>query len=173
LTISSENTSETLAFVKQKWSRLFPGEVFTYSFLDDNFDRLYHAEERAGKIYTTFTILAVILSCMGLFSLSSFVAAQRTKEIGIRKIMGATIPKILSLISLEFIRLLLLANLIAWPSAYFLMKSWLKNFAFRIELTWAVFALSTGAGLAIALATISYQSLKAALADPVDSLRYE
>jgi len=134
---------------------------------------LYAAEEKTGKIFTTFTFLALFLSCLGIFSLSSFVASRRTKEIGIRKVLGATAPKILGLISGEFVWLVMAANLIAWPVSYFVMRSWLGNFAYRIELTWTVFALATFIGLLIALATISFQSLKAALANPVDSLRYE
>ncbi|MDH5386290.1 MAG: ABC transporter permease [Candidatus Aminicenantes bacterium] len=173
LNIKIENLPETLAFVKNKWSELHLGAIFSYSFLDENFDRLYAAEEKTGKIFTTFTFLALFLSCLGIFSLSSFVAARRTKEIGIRKVLGATVPKILGLISGEFVWLVMAANLIAWPVSYFLMRYWLGNFAYRIELAWTVFALATVIGLLIALATVSYQSLKAALANPVDSLRYE
>jgi putative ABC transport system permease protein len=173
LSIKTENLPETLGFVKNKWSELHLGEIFSYNFLDESFDRLYAAEEKTSKIFTTFAFLAVFLSCLGLFGLSSFVAVQRTKEIGIRKILGATVPKILRLISGEFVWLVLAANLIAWPISYYVMKTWLGNFAYRIELTWPVFALAASIGLLIALVTVSYQSLKSALANPVDSLRYE
>jgi putative ABC transport system permease protein len=173
LTVKIENLPETLAFIKNKWSELHLSAIFSYSFLDENFDRLYAAEEKTGKIFTTFTFLALFLSCLGIFSLSSFVAARRTKEIGIRKVLGATVPKILGLISGEFVWLVMAANIISWPVAYFVMRSWLGNFAYRIDLNWTVFALAAVIGLTIALATVSYQSLKAALANPVDSLRYE
>ncbi len=173
LSIKAENLPETLAFVKNKWSELHLGEIFSYNFLDESFDRLYAAEEKTSKIFTTFAFLAVFLSCLGLFGLSSFVAVQRTKEIGIRKILGATVPKILAMISGEFVWLVLAANLIAWPVSYYIMKTWLGNFAYRIELTWPVFAFAAFIGLLVALVTVSYQSLKAALSNPVDSLRYE
>ncbi len=173
LTVKTKNLKETLSFVEKKWTDLKLGPIFSYSFLDENFNRLYAAEEKTGKIFTTFTFLALFLSCLGIFSLSSFVAARRTKEIGIRKVLGATVPKILGLISWEFVWLVMAANLIAWPVSYFVMRTWLRNFAYRINLTWTVFALATVIGLLIALATVSYQSLKAALANPVDSLRYE
>jgi putative ABC transport system permease protein len=173
LSVKTENLPETLAFVKNKWSELHLGEIFSYSFLDESFDRLYAAEEKTSKIFTTFAFLAVFLSCLGLFGLSSFVAVQRTKEIGIRKILGATVPKILAMISGEFVWLVLAANLIAWPVSYYVMKIWLGNFAYRIKLTWPVFALAAFIGISVALATVSYQSLRAALANPVDSLRYE
>lgn len=173
LTLKTENLKETLSFVEKKWTDMKLGSIFSYSFLDENFDRLYASEEKTGKIFTTFTFLALFLSCLGIFSLSSFVAARRTKEIGIRKVLGATVPKILGLISGEFVWLVMASNIIAWPVSYFVMRSWLRNFAYRIELTWTVFALAAVIGLLIALATVSYQSLKAALANPVDSLRYE
>lgn len=126
-----------------------------------------------GTIFTTFTFLAIFLSCLGLFSLSSFVAVRRTKEIGIRKVLGATVPNIIGMISKEFVWLMIAANLIAWPISFFVMKTWLGNFAYRINLTWPVFASTTFIGLSIALAAVSYQSFKAALTDPVESLRSE
>jgi len=173
LTVKTEHLKETLSFVEKKWTDLKLGPIFSYTFLDENFDRLYASEEKTSKIFTTFTFLALFLSCLGIFSLSSFVAARRTKEIGIRKVLGATVPKILGLISGEFIWLVMAANIISWPVAYFVMRSWLGNFAYRIDLTWRIFVIATFIGLLIALATVSYQSLKAALANPVDSLRYE
>jgi putative ABC transport system permease protein len=173
LIVKTENLPETLAFVKNKWTELHLGKIFSYNFLDKSFDQLYAAEEKTGKIFTTFAVLAVFLSCLGLFGLSSFVAVQRTKEIGIRKILGATVPKILRLIAGEFVWLVLAANLISWPISYYVMITWLGNFAYRIELTWPVFALASFLGLLVASVTVSYQSLKTAIANPVYSLRYE
>lgn len=171
LTVEAEDLRRTLAFIEQTWSELNLGPIFSYRFLDETFDRLYAAEERVGRIFTTFALLAVFLSCLGLFGLSAFITTQRTREIGIRKVLGASVPRILRLISREFVLLLVAANLIAWPLAWAAMRTWLGNFAFRIDLTWTIFALSTGVGLCAAMSSVAWQSLRAARADPVDSLR--
>jgi putative ABC transport system permease protein len=134
---------------------------------------LYRADRRIEKIVNTFTVLALFIACLGLFGLVSFVASQRTKEIGIRKVLGATIPGIFVLLSKEFIKWVLMANIIAWPIAYYFMNKWLGEFAYRIDLSIWLFVFSGGLALVIALATVSYQAIKAAIANPVEALRYE
>jgi len=173
LTVEAEDLKRTLAFIEKTWRGLHLGPIFSYRFLDEHFNRQYAAEERVGRIFTTFALLAVLLSCLGLVGLSSFVTTRRTKEIGIRKVLGASVARILRLISREFVLLLAAANLIAWPLAWLAMRAWLGNFAFRIDLSWTIFALSTIVGLGAALASVAWQSLRAARADPVDSLRCE
>jgi putative ABC transport system permease protein len=144
-----------------------------YYFLDENFNELYQAERRTGKIAGAFTVLAVFIAVLGLFGLASFATEQRTKEIGIRKMLGASLAGIVGLLSKDFVRLVLFANLIAWPSAYLAMNKWLQDFAYRIDIGWWVFALAGGMALVIALLTVSTQAIKAALANPVEALRYE
>jgi putative ABC transport system permease protein len=141
--------------------------------LDDSIAEAYEAERRIGTIFQYFTGLAILIACLGLFGLASFTAEQRTKEIGIRKILGAKVSGIVFLLSKEFARWILAANLLAWPFAYFLARKWLQGFAYRMSLGWEIFVASSVLALAIAIITISYQAIKAAIANPVDSLRYE
>jgi len=173
LTVKTENLSETLSFVKKKWNELQLGRLFTYFFLDEDFNRHYQSEESLGRVYVALTILAIFLSCLGLAGLSSFTAEQRTKEIGIRKVLGASVPKILILLVSEFIKWVVAASVIAWPVAYFIINKWLQGFAYRTSPNFWVFGLSAGFALFIAMLTVSYQSVKAAITDPVNSLRYE
>jgi putative ABC transport system permease protein len=173
LRISPQNIPDTLTFIEHKWKELDPAHPFEYSFLDENFDRLYRSEERLGQIFSAFSILAIFIASLGLFGLSLFMAEQRTKEVGIRKVLGASIGRIFVLLSKEFVFLVLIANVIAWPAAYFLMQKWLQNFSCRITIQTWIFVLSAAIALIIALVTISFQVVKAALADPVKSLRYE
>jgi len=147
--------------------------VFSYYFLDEDFNRYYLSEERVGKLISVFASLAIFLSCLGLFGLASFTADQRTKEIGIRRVLGASLSGVMVLLTKEFVRLVAVANIIAWPLAYFAMNKWLQNFAYRVPLSIWIFLLSGLAALVIALLTVSYQTVKAATANPVDSLRYE
>jgi len=172
LTVRADHIHETLAFIQSKWSELHLGEIFSYSFLDERFNQLYAADQRTGQIFAAFAFLAVFLSCLGLYGLSAFVTMQRTKEIGIRKVLGATVPKILGLVSREFVGLVALANILAWPWAYWMMSRWLKNYAYRITLDGTVFALTFGIGLLIALIAVGYHALKSATSNPVDSLKY-
>ncbi len=173
LTVRTDNLSETLSFVKKKWNELQLGRLFTYFFLDEDFNRHYRSEENQGLLFAVLTFLAVCLSCLGLAGLSSFSAEQRTKEIGIRKILGASVPNILILLVAEFTKWVSVASIIAWPVAYFIINKWLQGFAYRTNLSVWVFGLPAAFALLIALMTVSYQSLKAAVANPVDSLRYE
>jgi len=171
--ISTGNISDTLSFFEEKWSQLSPAFPFEYSFLDEDFDRLYRADEKVGRIIGIFSILAIMVGCLGLFGLASYAAEQRTKEIGIRKVLGSSVTGIVLLLSKEFTKWVLLANVISWPVAYYIMKRWLGNFAYRTSINIEIFILSGLLAFAIALITVSYQSIKAALKDPVNSLRYE
>ncbi len=173
LTVSTENVPETISFVEKKWDELQLGGLFTYFFLDEDFDRHYRSEESLGRLYMTLTLLAVFISCLGLAGLSSFAAEQRTKEIGIRKIMGASMPNILVLLLREFFKWVLLANIIAWPAAYLIIDRWLQGFAYRTNIDIGIFGLSAASAFLIAFVTVSFQTVKAAIADPVGSLRYE
>jgi putative ABC transport system permease protein len=166
-------TSEVMTFLEQKWKKFVPGRPFRYHFLDEDIDSNYKTERQTGKVFRSFAILAVIIACLGLFGLASYTAEQRTKEIGIRKVLGAKASGIVLLMTKEFIKWVLLANIIAWPAAYFLMSRWLGRFAYRISLGPGLFLFSAGSALLIALATVSYQAIRAALDDPVKSLRYE
>jgi len=149
------------------------GQPFDFFFLDDSFNELYQKEQRTGEIFSYFSLLAIFIACLGLLGLASFTVERRTKEIGIRKILGAPVLKIVGLLTKDFVMMVILANVIAWPIAYLAMRQWLDNFAYRIDLTIGTFLLAAGAALLIAFITISTQTLKAALSDPVDTLRYE
>ena len=168
-----ENIPETIAFMEKTWKQFVPEKPFEFTFVDENLNQLYREEMRAGQLVETFAGLAILVACLGLFGLAAFTAEQRTKEIGVRKVLGASVRSIVLLLSTEFARLVLIANLIAWPVAYFLMGGWLQNFAYRVDLSWWVFALSGMIALLIALGTVSYQALRAAVANPIDALRYE
>lgn len=173
LTVKTENMAETLAFVENKWQEMQFGKTFHYFFLDEDFNSQYSSEERMGKLFSILTILGILIAVLGLFGLASFIAEQRTKEIGIRKVLGASVSGIVVLISTEFTKWVLVANIIAWPLAYFFVNNWLQNFAYQTNITLWIFILSGALALAIALATVGFQAIKAAFANPVDSLRYE
>jgi putative ABC transport system permease protein len=173
LTFESQNVTEVLTLTEKIWDSLFPNDVFRYYFLDDRFGRLYEAEERLMRIVRSFTLLSIVISCLGLYGLAAFMAEKRTKEIGIRKVLGASVSNITVLFSKDFMRLIALANGLAWPIAYFAMHKWLQNFAYRIDLHLGIFIFSGICTLFVAFLTVSYQSIKAAFANPIDSLRYE
>ena len=134
---------------------------------------MYAAEKRTGIIVTVFSMLAIFIACLGLLGLAAFTTDQRTKEIGVRKILGASIPGIVLLLSKDFAKLVVIANILAWPLAYFLMNNWLQNFAYKIEISTWTFILSGAGALLIAVITVSYQAVKAAMTNPVNSLKYE
>ncbi len=169
----SEDVAGVIAFLKTKWQELGPNQPFAYSFLDERFNSMYRAETRIGALFSVFAGLAIFTACLGLFGLASFTAEQRTKEIGIRKVLGATVSNVTLLLSKDFVRLVFIANLLAWPVAYFAMNQWLQDFAYRVHLNWWLFTLAGALALLIALLTVSFQALKAALANPVEALRYE
>jgi putative ABC transport system permease protein len=167
------NISETMTLLEKKWKELDSTGTFDYAFLEDSIVGQYRAEEKLSEIFTYFSILAIVIACLGLFGLASFTSEQKTKEIGIRKVLGAPISGIVFLLSKEFTKWIIAANLLAWPIAYFIMQKWLQNFAFRILIGIGPFFLAAFLALLIALITVSYQSLKAAFANPIESLHYE
>ncbi|HZI54426.1 MAG TPA: FtsX-like permease family protein, partial [Chitinophagaceae bacterium] len=163
----------TISLVKSNWDKFFPGNTFEYFFLDDHFDAQYKADQRFGQVFGLFTSLAIFVACLGLFGLASFTTTQRTKEIGIRKVLGASVAGILRLLYREFAVLLLIAFVLTVPLAWFTIKNWLQGYAFRIDIHWAYFVIPFATILLIALLTVSFQSVKAAIANPVKSLRTE
>lgn len=171
--IKSEDYASTINSIVETWKSFTDGRDLNCFVLNDKLERMYIAEIKVGQITTVFSFIAIFIACLGLFGLAAFITERRIKEIGIRKVLGASILEIIVLLSKEFTKWVVIANLIAWPIAYYLMNNWLKDFAYRIELNWTVFILSGLIALLIALATVSYQAIKAALANPVESLRYE
>jgi len=171
--IDSGNIPGAIDLLRSNWEQFLPGQPFEYSFLDGRFNRVYRAEQRLGKIFGTFALLAIFVGCLGLFGLAAFFSEQRTKEIGIRKVLGASVSSIIRLLSGEFLVLVGTANLIAWPAAYFIMNQWLREFAYKTPFSIWIFPAAGFSALAIALLTVGYQSVKTALADPVKSIQYE
>jgi len=171
--ISPENADTTLSLIREKWKEMDPTRPFEFLYLDGLIDRLYGAEEQLSDIFSAFSVFAVFIACLGLFGMASFAAEQRTKEIGIRKVLGASVPGIVVLLSKDFLKLIVAANVIAWPLAYFGMNRWLQNFAYKSGIGVWVFFLTGLLAVGIALATVSYQAIKAALLNPVDAIKYE
>jgi putative ABC transport system permease protein len=158
--------------VEQTWKK-YSDMPFSYSFLDDRFDNMYQAEQKIGQIFAIFACLAIVIACLGLFGLVAFVTMQRTKEIGIRKVLGASILSIIALLSKDFIKLVLIAFVIATPIAWYAMHQWLQEFAYQVDIGMNVMVMAGIIALLIALLTVSFQAIKAALANPVKSLRSE
>ena len=171
--ISASNAKSTIATIENKWKTMVPTRPFSYFFLDEFFDRQYRAEERFGKLFLNFAILAILISCLGLLGLASYSTMQRTKEIGIRKVMGASVSNIVNLLSKDFLKLVLLSFAIATPVAGYFMYKWLQDFAYKTSMHWWIFAVSGIIAVFIALFTVSFQAIKAAVANPVKSLRTE
>jgi putative ABC transport system permease protein len=173
--IKSNNIPAVIAQIESKYHavELMASQPFIYSFMDEDFNHLYQSEQRTGKIFISFAFFAILIACLGLFGLITYAAEQRTKEIGIRKVLGATVANVTAMLSKDFIKLVLLAVVIATPIAWFAMNKWLQGFAYRTSISWWIFALAAFISLMIALATISFQAIKAALANPVKSLRSE
>ncbi len=171
--IYPNNLKETMGFLESTLKELAPDFPLNYTFLNEDIDRLYKEDRRIGSLVRYGAALAVLIAGLGLFGLASFTAEQRTKEIGVRKVLGASISEIVFLLTREFSRWVFLANLIAWPLAYLAVTAWLKSFAYRIDVQIFVFLLVGLAALALSLISVSYQSVRAARANPVDSLRYE
>jgi putative ABC transport system permease protein len=171
--INTENISRTIGLLETKWKEFLPNQPMEYVFMDERFENMYRAEQRIGTIFGVFTALAVFIGCLGLFGLAAFTAEQKTKEIGIRKVLGATAPGIIRLLMKEFVILIAIANVIAWPVAYFVMQGWLKDFAYRISIGVWIFLVAGVLTLFIAILTVVFQATKAAFMDPIESLRYE
>ena len=171
--ITGKNISHTIATLETLWKSINNSVPFEYGFLDAAIDNQYQFEKRVKTIFNYFTILALFVSILGLFGLTLFSTERRTKEIGIRKTLGASVAAIVYTLSKEFTKWILLANLVAWPIAWYAMNKWLQNFAYRIEMSGWMFVLAGGVALVIALLTVSWQAARAALANPVEALRYE
>ena len=171
--LNGTNIPALVSQIETKWKQVAPSQPFSYAFLEDSFDAMYRAEQRIGTIALTFAVLAILIACLGLFGLATFMAEQRTKEIGVRKVLGASVFSIVGLLSKDFLRLVLIAIFIASPLAWYAMSQWLKDFAYKIDIEWWYFALAGALAVGIALLTVSFQSIKAALMNPVKSLRSE
>lgn len=171
--LSGTNLPQTISFLEKKWKTLVPHRPFEYTFLDENYDKLYHAELRTGKVLNIFAGIAIVLACLGLFGLSAYTIQQRTKEIGVRKILGASVSGIVVLLSNQFIRLVGIAFIIAAPLAWLALHKWLQDFAYRIQISWIVFAVSALLTMLLAMIAVSFQAIRAAIANPVKSLRSE
>jgi putative ABC transport system permease protein len=173
LRINTRQISSLISQIENKYKAMAPGQPFRYSFMDEDFNNLYRAEQRMGRISLTFAILAIVIACLGLFALAAYAAEQRTKEIGIRKVLGATVRNITTMLSMDFLKLVLIASVIAFPLAWWAMHSWLNDFAYRTSISWWIFAAAGALALLIAIVTVSFQAIKAASANPVNSLRNE
>jgi putative ABC transport system permease protein len=171
--LAADQISSSLDIIKSEVTKFSPNTNFSYEFLDDKFDAMYRTEIRFGKIVGWFTLIAIIIACLGLYGLAAFSAERRIKEIGIRKVLGATVSNIVALLSKDFIKLVVIGFVIAIPIAWYSMNQWLADFAYRIDIGPGIFVLAGGAAILIALFTVSWQSIRAAVANPVDSLRSE
>lgn len=167
------NPNSAIEKIRDIWKGLAPQQPLRFSFMDEDFNRIYDAEQRTGRISLAFSLLAVLIACLGLFGLAAYAAEQRTKEIGIRKVLGASVTGIVQMLSKDFLKLVILAALIAFPFAWWAMNSWLQHFAYRSDISWWVFAATAGITLMIAILTVSFQAIRAALLNPVKSLRSE
>lgn len=170
---NAEDITSVLNFLQNKWQEYRPNYPFTYSFLDENYNQLYLGEKKLSQIFGVFSVIAIFIACLGLFGLASYSAEQKTKEIGIRKVMGANVRNIVFLLSKEFAVLVIIATLVSWPVAYLIMTRWLENFAYRVNLQLLTFFIAALTAFLIAFITVSYQAIKAAIANPIKSLRYE
>ena len=173
LRFKTNNIPSLISQVEAKWNSMSPGLPFSYTFMDNDFNNLYNAEQRTGKLFTTFAVFAIFIACLGLFGLITYAAEQRTKEIGVRKVLGAGVATIVTMLSKEFVRLVFIATLIGFPVAWWAMNKWLESFAYRISISWWVFVIAGLTTLTIALITVSLQAIRAAMANPVKSLKNE
>ena len=171
--IGSGNIQNVIAQIKNKWKAIAPSQPFDYSFMDEDFNRWYTTEQRTGKIFITFAVLAIVIACLGLFGLITYAAEQRVREIGIRKVLGASVNNIARMLSIDFLKLVLISSVIAFPLAWWAMHKWLEDFAYRVSISWWVFFVSGILALLIAVLTVGFQAIKAGVANPVKSLRTE
>jgi putative ABC transport system permease protein len=171
--VNTQNISSIINSVETKWKSMVPAQPFNYSFMDADFNNIYIAEQRTGKLFITFAVFAIFIGCLGLFGLVTYAAEQRIKEIGVRKVLGASVAGIVTMLSKDFAKLVLIASLIAFPVAWLAMDKWLQSFAYRTGISWWIFIIAGAAAIIIALITVSFQAIKAAIANPVKSLRTE
>jgi putative ABC transport system permease protein len=171
--IAGNDISSSLTYFEKTWKKYFPETPVDYTFLDQNFDKLYESEQKQATLFTAFACIAIFIACLGLFGLSAFAISQRIKEIGIRKVLGANVKGIVGLLSKDFLILVGIAAVMAFPVAWYAMNNWLKDFAYRINIQWWVFVVAGIVAALIAFLTVSFQAIKAAVANPVKSLRTE
>ena len=171
--VNTANINGLVGKIETLWKQMSPGMPFNYTFLDESFNEMYQSEQRVGKIAIIFSTLAILIACLGLFGLATFIAEQRTKEIGIRKVLGASVQGIVRLLSKDFLKLVAIAFVIAAPLSVWIMNRWLSDFAYRIQLAWWIVGCAGVLALLIALATVSFQAIKAAIANPAKSLHSE
>jgi len=171
--VAGTNFQEGLNHIEKVWREFLPNRLFEYTFMNERYNNLYQNETKQSQLFTGFSLLAIFIACLGLFGLATFNTLQRIKEIGIRKVLGASVPNILTLLSREIILLVIVANVIAWPVAWYFMDKWLNTFAYHIEMNVLLYVLAAFVAIAIALVTVSSQTLKAAMSNPANTLRYE
>jgi putative ABC transport system permease protein len=171
--LSGKHLPQTLAFLESKWKQLIQHRPFEYRFLDDDYNKLYQSEIRLGKVLNIFATIAILLAALGLFGLSAYSIQQRTKEIGIRKVLGASVPNVITLLSKDFLSLVIVASIIAFPIAWWVMNRWLQDFVYRVSIGWWIFLIAGIIAVIISLLTVSFLAVKAAIANPVNSLRSE
>ena len=171
--IKPNSIHQSLAFLKDKWKSFYPAEQFDYYFVDENLNTSYRAEQRMGELLGYFSFLAIFIACLGLYGLTALTIEQKTKDIGIHKVLGATVSHIVFLLSKNHFRWILFSNVIAWPITYYAMNKWLQDFAYRINMNWWMFALAGAMTLTIGFLTVSWQAVRAATANPIDALRCE
>jgi putative ABC transport system permease protein len=171
--LSGNNTEQAISFIENKWKEVFPDQPFTYTFLSERFNRQFEADEKRGLIFTMFTILAILIACLGLFGLASYMVEQRTKEVGIRKVFGANESVIIRLISRDFIVLVAISIIIAIPVAYYFMSNWLENYVYRTQIGVPLLLVAALLTVLLTFVTISFKAYQAAVMNPANSLRTE
>jgi putative ABC transport system permease protein len=171
--LNAGDFANTITSIEKSWNEVAPGQPFNYYFMDDAFNETYQAEERLGSIFVVFTILSILIACLGLFGLAAFNAEKRTKEIGIRKVLGASVTQITYRLSVDFLKLVSISIFVALPLGWYAMNRWLENFSYRIEISWWIFVLAAFLAIIISVMTVSFQSIKAAIVNPIDSLKTE
>jgi ABC-type antimicrobial peptide transport system permease subunit len=171
--LATTNIASTMQSIKKIWEKTFPNFIYEYKFLDDKIESFYKQESQLSDLYKIFAVIAIFLSCLGLYGLVSFMAVQRVKEVGIRKVLGASVSSVVYLFSGEFIILVAMGFVIASPIAWYFMNKWLEDYVYRVNISWWIFLVGGISAVAIALVTVSFQAIKAALANPVKSLRTE
>ena len=171
--VAADDMQGSINYIEKEWNKLEPTHPFRYKFLDEKFGALLKQQENFGTIFLFLTILAIIISVMGLYGLSSYTAEQRTKEIGIRKVLGSSVRQIMNMLTKDFLKLVLIANIFSWPITYIIAKNWLNNFSYQIDMPILPFVFATLLSMIIALITVSSQAYLAANSDPVDALKYE
>jgi putative ABC transport system permease protein len=171
--INTASPGKSINYIKNVWDKFSPDFPIEYKFLDENFEEMYHSEDKLKSLLSIFTSIAILIGCLGLFGLATYAAERRRKEVGIRKVLGASVQGIVILLSKDFIKLVIISLVIASPTAWYFMNSWLQDFAYRVNIGWWVFASAAGTVVGIALITVSFQAIKAAMANPADSVRTE